>query len=142
MITSRDGYKYYGLKIDTKPTDANNGDEFYVIDDGGKKYMFDAENSQWEETSGSGGGGGGTGGASVLLLTSSDSALNKTWNEINEAAPLVYIKDEGAYLPLIACYEDSGEYRCNFAAYNGSGVTVEEYYTDSADGYPTAGVPK
>ena len=142
MITCRDGNKYFGLKADTKPTDVNNGDEFYVIDDGGKKYMFDAENSQWVETSGGSGGGGGTGGASVLLLTSTNSTLSKTWNEINDAAPLVYIEDEGTYLPLIACYEDDGQYGCHFAAYTGSGVNVEEYYTDSADGYPSAELPK
>lgn len=81
MITSQDGYKYYGLKTDEKPTDVNNGDEFYVIDDGGKKYMFDAENKQWHETSEGDGGGGGS---SLPPVTAEDNGdvltvVNGAW---------------------------------------------------------------
>ena len=38
--------EYVGLKKDTKPTEARNGDTFLEIDTG-DKYIYDESGSQW-----------------------------------------------------------------------------------------------
>lgn len=40
--------KWSGLSTDSKPTDVENGAEYYAIDTG-KIYRYDAENSTWYE---------------------------------------------------------------------------------------------
>ena len=75
----------------------------------------------------SAGGGGG-----VLIVTADieTGALNKTWQEIHDAVPLVWLEREGNYNPLYSIYESSGDYVVTFG--NGSAA----FTATSADGYP------
>lgn len=75
-----------GLSTDTKPTDKTEGiriqnGSVFIEMDTGKKYMFDAENSQWKLI-GSGGGGGG--GSATLIEKS--ITTNGTYNASNDNA--------------------------------------------------------
>ena len=68
--------EYAGLKDDTKPIIARNGDLFIEMDTG-KTYLFDEEGVDWVEQPASGGGGGGGSSdfaiATVGLITSGDA---------------------------------------------------------------------
>lgn len=84
MAIRQEGNTYYGLSTDTKPTGAVlNGREFREMDTG-KKYLFDEENGEWLEQPEEGGGGGG--GVMVVHLNSDTGVLDKTWQEIHDAA--------------------------------------------------------
>ena len=76
------------LKTDSKPTtDIANGSKCIEMDTG-KTYMFNEEDSEWEELPSSGGGGGG---AEPLIVTHTDdidvgvTRLNVTFGELFEA---------------------------------------------------------
>lgn len=90
-----------------------------------------------------GGGGGGTGGG--VLVANFDlktGALDKTWNEINNA-PLAIIKSTDPitgvtpfyYIFTIGNYD--GEYVVSTVEYDGEQFINHFYVTNSADGYPT-----
>jgi hypothetical protein len=82
--TNRPLSEIVGLSTDTKPTDSvegikiQNGSSFRELDTG-KKFLFDAENTTWNEVSSGGGGGGST------LIEKSISA-NGTYNASSDNA--------------------------------------------------------
>jgi len=83
--TNRPLSEIVGLSTDTKPTDSiegikiQNGSSFRELDTG-KKFLFDAENTTWNEVSSGGGGGGGS-----TLIEKSISA-NGTYNASSDNA--------------------------------------------------------
>ena len=79
----------------------------------------------------------GGGGALVVHIDEETGALDKTWAEINAAAPMVWLYDEyqAAWMSLIVCFGGDGEYGCAFAKYTGQFVAYP-FYTDSENGYP------
>ena len=79
---------------------------------------------------------GGGGGASVLIVTDTAGSLDKTWQEIHDAAPLVYVSDGEGYLPLGSVYEDEGDYCANFSEPQPTGNNIYTYVAESASGYP------
>lgn len=95
-----------GLSTDTKPTDKTEGiriqnGSVFIEMDTGKKYMFDAENSQWKLI-GSGGGGGG--GSATLIEKS--ITTNGTYNASDDNAD-GYSKvmvNVPVYMPAAICY--------------------------------------
>lgn len=84
------------------------------------------------------GNGGGGGGASALVVTEEEVGgvwqLDKTWQEINDAAPLVWLSS-GEFLPLQIVQEDSGDYSVKFFSSQSSEYFL--YVASSADGYPS-----
>lgn len=82
--TNRPLSEIVGLSTDTKPTDSiegikiQNGSSFRELDTG-KKFLFDAENTTWNEVS-SGGGGGGS-----ILIEKSITA-NGVYNASDDSA--------------------------------------------------------
>lgn len=79
------------------------------------------------------GGGGG-----ALIVTNTDGTLDKTWQEIHDAAPLVWGVSRGyLYSPMLAVAEFDGEYIVSFFAPTEQGnVEFIDYVASSADGYP------
>ena len=104
------------------PSEATDGDTL-IVDDG-----------EW--VIGSGGGGGG-GGANLLIATLDlgTGALDKTWNEINNADYCVAMTtgDGKTFMPIYEIYEDGGAYFVSFTPLGSTSVTFE---ASSADGYP------
>lgn len=82
--TNRPLSEIVGLSTDTKPTDSiegikiQNGSSFRELDTG-KRFLFDAENTTWNEVSSGGGGGGST------LIEKSISA-NGVYNASDDSA--------------------------------------------------------
>lgn len=78
---------------------------------------------------------GAGGGASVLIVHDNEDTLDKTWQEMHDAAPLVCLENEGAYSPLCLAGEHEGVYGIAFFDYQ-TGQESNPYVTDSASGYP------
>lgn len=101
-----------------------------------KTYTLDKVQG-WIEA-GSGGGGGG-GGALLVHADNETMALDKTWQEIDNAKPLVYLDYiEGWMLPLVQSVYDEAEgvYGLSFWNYLDDTTPVLSFITDTADGYP------
>ena len=77
--------------------------------------------------------GGGTGGG-VLVVTDTDGTLDKTWQEIHDANPLVRVEyDAGATSFSLSCVIGEEE---NYVVVAWDGETAYAYRTSSANGYP------
>lgn len=74
--------------------------------------------------------------AGVLVVHDVEGTLDHTWQEIHDAAPLVWIEDNGGYAPIGAAFEDEGDYIVTFIEPQPSGNIITEYMASSADGYP------
>jgi len=89
----------------------------------------------------------GGGGVLVATVDLGTGTLDKTWQEIHDAAPDVYFSSGGFYFPLYGVYEDSGEYCVvviNFESNSPSEpftVSALVFKTDSAGGYPSTSGP-
>lgn len=84
-----------------------------------------------------GGGGGGSGGASALIVHMDEqtNTLDKTWQEIHDAAPLVWMDNNGVYYPMVSCVVPlPGIYGCLFVDIINR--TQYAFSADSPDGYP------
>ena len=70
------------------------------------------------------------GGGGALVVTATEGTLNKTWQEIHDAAPLVsyYNPSDGQYRWLTAIGAEGSEY---WVTFDSAGATAS-----SADGYP------
>jgi hypothetical protein len=81
----------------------------------------------------SGGGGGGGSGGGVLVVHDVDGTLDKTWQEIADAYPNVYIADASgnASFTVIGVYVDGESHGVLY--FNGELI---EYVASSASGYP------
>ena len=80
-------------------------------------------------------GGGGGGGGVALVVTDTDGTLDKTWQEIHDAAPLVWYYHDGVdYCLLCSCGSYQGTYYVTFRFIEGNDVFT--FITSSADGYP------
>jgi pyrroline-5-carboxylate reductase len=76
------------------------------------------------------GGGGGSFGGGVLVVHDVNGTLDKTWNEIKAAALNQGVAVQVSENHISSYVELSG----SSDAY--SVYAIDEYYTDSADGYP------
>ena len=92
---------------------------------------------EWSEGGGSGGG--------VLVVTDTDGTLDKTWNEIYDAAEngiptALRIVDENNILFkwISAVFKESGDEDTFYVDFGIEGVDFDEYATDSANGYPVS----
>jgi len=77
------------------PTEWNNGDVITA------EKLNKLENGVAE--------GGSGGGVLVIHLNNDTERLDKTWNEIHDAVPLVCWDDENAYSWIYRCYKDDLE---------------------------------
>lgn len=84
-----------------------------------------------------GGGGGGSGGSSALIVHMDEqtNTLDKTWQEIHDAAPLVWIDNNGVYLQLVACIVIPEGYICGF--YNIPASLPYDFFAEAPNAYPT-----
>lgn len=92
-----------------------------------------------------GGGGGGSGGASALIVHMDETnVLDKTWQEIHDAAPLVWYKREFevnevnylTYCIIADCnYEPGYGYVSTF--YDLLGKRSYDFLAETANAYPT-----
>lgn len=117
------------------------GDVAEVVD--GTRYIRhsdDYQGEKWElmESSSGGDGGGSTGGGVLVVnMDTETGALDKTWQEIHDALPLVFARDEDTYY-LVGCFADDGEYGAVCTIPQPDGNIFSTFVTDSADGYPVA----
>ena len=74
----------------------------------------------------------------ALVVNDVNGTLDKTWQEIHDAAPLVWLANQALYCPCFMCGSDDGHYSAYFFYYDDiQGTTITLYYiTDSADDYP------
>ena len=79
-------------------------------------------------------GGGGGGGGGALVVTSDGTALDKTWQEIHDALPMVWVLNDGAYGPVVIAYELSDQFWVGVWDYMTSEAVM--YVASSTDGYP------
>ena len=83
--TNRPLSEIVGLSTDTKPTDSiegiqiQNGSSFRELDTG-KRFLFDAENTTWNEVSSGGGGGGGGHTVTVTTIPNAEVTLTSLDN--------------------------------------------------------------
>ena len=85
-----------------------------------------------------GGGGGGSGGASALIVHMDEqtNTLDKTWQEIHDAAPLVWFENiEGNYSPLVSCFVVPDGYICGY--YDIVGSRPYDFLAETPNAYPT-----
>ena len=76
--------------------------------------------------------GGGSGG--VLVVHDVEGTLDKTWQEIHDAFPMVRAEsNEGTYFSVASVLREDESY--NVHSWDGEAKT--RYVSDSADGYPT-----
>lgn len=87
--------------------------------------------------------GGGSGGG-VLVVTDTGGTLDKTWQEIYDAAPTVIFgltRNDGkkvvSYLENV--YESDGSYIVSVGVIGGTKVQDFQFFASSASGYPTIG---
>ena len=78
-------------------------------------------------------GGGGSGGG-ALIVTDTGGILDKTWQEIHDAAPLVWMQNEATYYPCMAVANAEEQYFVAFS--NLAGGEPDAYAAESADDYP------
>ena len=76
------------------------------------------------------------GGALIVTEDAETGALNKTWKEIHDAAPLVWVEEDGGYFALGAVLEVSDNYIATFVQPQPDMNNILLFITDSADGYP------
>lgn len=87
------------------------------------------------------GGGGGTGGVLVANLGSQTNALDKTWNEINNAlfAIIKYtepVSGATSYYNIATIGIFDGQYVVASFEYDGEQIAMHGFAAESADGYP------
>ena len=133
----------WGMTTDDKDdayetvTDKNDVVIFRQVDTG-KDFVYNE--GEWYEFAESGGGGGG-GGALIATTNIQTGALDKTWNEINDADlafvsineptlkatgfVAITVPSENAYFVGAISYSDTE-----------TGMGMLHFTTDSADGYP------
>ena len=137
------------LKTDTKPTTGIANGSKCIEMDTGKTYMFNEEDSEWEELQSSGGGGGGTE-PLIVTATKDDNnvwTLDKTYNEIKtavESGRVCVVKGQitvgnsyvfTTYVSYL--YLEEGEYFVNVFDIDSSPINLPtSFWATSADGYP------
>ena len=70
--------------------------------------------------------------AGAMIVHDNDGTLDKTWQEIYDAAPLVWLITNGNYVQMTSI--DIEGFYVGF--YDASGTTAYDYEASSADGYP------
>ena len=84
------------------------------------------------------------GGGGVLVVTVTDGTLDKTWQEIHDAAPNVLLtyEDDGMtyFFPLYSVGIDQEDYAVNFA--DATSPDPLNCLASAADDYPTIQPPK
>ena len=70
--------------------------------------------------------------AGAMIVHNDDDTLDKTWQEIHDAAPLVWLFINGNYVQMTSI--DIEGFYVGF--YDASGATAYDYEASSADGYP------
>lgn len=79
---------------------------------------------------------GGIASGRVLVATDTEGTLDKTWQEIHDAAFAVIKTIDGDIRQIIKCavYESNYYLTCMYS--NGGQYTEDDYRTNSANGYP------
>lgn len=96
--------------------------------DAGKVATVD-DSGEWVAANPSSGGG-------VLVVTDTEGTLDKTWQEIHDAFPNVYITEEdGKMFTILTIYGDRGEYGVIMA----DSDAIARFVATSASGYPVSG---
>lgn len=74
--------------------------------------------------------------AGALIVHDNNGTLDKTWQEIHDAAPLVWLFDDGNFAPLSSIVSPPAgpDYYVGF--YDTMGSVAYEYTASSADSYP------
>jgi len=87
-----------------------------------------------------GSGGGGGGGALIATLNMQTMALDKTWNEINNAdIAYISVSDGGGIIMMFVSlinHAALGYFVGAVGIHPEAGVTAFQFVADSADGYP------
>lgn len=89
------------LKTDTKPTQGIANGSKCIEMDTGKTYMFNEEDSEWEELPSSGGGGGGSSDfstATVSIVNTNGSANIDFYGIVDNSYAQALLKSDGDYL--------------------------------------------
>lgn len=73
-------------------------------------------------------------GGGALVVTDTNGTLDKTWQEIHDAFPNVYIAKDGTMYTILTIYEDRGKYGVVMAD-GGSATAI--FVATSASGYPS-----
>ena len=120
------------------PLTPNNREEHWLqgMVDGQTTLEPNNRREHWyKEIIDNGSGGGGGGGVLVVTMDLGTGALDKTWNEINNADYCVAMNtsDGKSFMPIYEIYEDGDAY---FVSFTPLGATTVTFEASSADGYP------
>lgn len=124
-----------GLSGDTKPTGVSVGNGWSFIEmDTGKVFFYNAEDEEWLEFAGS--GGGGQGGSNVLIVTMdiATTTLDKTWQEIFDAAYAVILIEQEGSKQFMTITEIANDGIYAVSAFMGS--SPMQFIASSADSNP------
>ena len=77
----------------------------------------------------------------ALVVTDTDGTLDKTWQEIHDAAPSVTIvinEEDGSrtFFPVVGIGGTDGAFVIAAVSLNPEGIELKMYIATSADGYP------
>jgi hypothetical protein len=72
----------------------------------------------------------------VLVVTDTEGTLDKTWQEIHDAAFAVIKTVDGNILPIIYCGSFDSSFVLSAINPNGGQYAEVDYLTNSANGYP------
>lgn len=73
--------------------------------------------------------------AGAMIVHNNDDTLDKTWQEIHDAAPFVWLFDGENYAPLVAINSVENNYFGSF--FDARSTIAYNFTSSSADGYPT-----
>lgn len=83
------------------------------------------------------GQGGGSGGGGALVVHDVSGTLDKTWQEIHDALPLVYVTQDDEIFNWVGyATSEDGEFFTGYVEYGPGGAVMKEYVASSADAYP------
>ena len=77
---------------------------------------------------------GGSGGGALVCTADNNGVLYHTWQEIHDAAPLVWLFDGENFAALSSIASSESEYYVGF--YDAMGSVAYDCISSSADGYP------
>ena len=105
----------------------------------GQTLKYDAESGKWVNGEG--------GGSNTLIVNNNNGTLDKTWQEIHDAMPAVFIvvpnasEQYGHFVTAAYVSDDPTYYMVNAIGTVDGELDIATYYAGSASGYPVRGNP-
>ena len=129
----------FGTSSESKPTVGIVTGSRYTEVNTGDVYLFNETASEWVKQPAAGGSSG------FLTVTSDNGTLDRTWQEIYDAAEngiptaLRTVEEDNILFNwLSAVFKESGDEDTFYVDFGTEGMNFEEFTSDTATGYPSS----